>query len=98
MIIRGPCRIRPGLPGFSDNIRVVSIIGRFLEHHRLYRFENGGDPKYFIGSADWMTRNLERRVEVVTPITDSNLKAELQAILDICLGDRFQAWNMRVDG
>ena len=98
MIVRGPCRVRPHLPGFSENIRVISIIGRFLEHHRLYRFENGGDPKYFIGSADWMTRNLERRVEVITPITDPNVQKELQGVLDICLNDRVQGWEMRMDG
>ena len=75
LIVRGICRIRPGVPGLSDTIRVVSVIGRFLEHHRIFRFENGGDPLFYIGSADWMSRNLIRRVEACTPIENPQLKA-----------------------
>eukprot|EP00850_Spirogloea_muscicola_P016700 SM000137S00478 [mRNA] locus=s137:341337:347444:- [translate_table: standard] len=97
-IVRGMCRIRPGVPKISENIRVISIIGRFIEHHRIFRFENAGDPKYFIGSADWMSRNLVRRVEVVTPIQDEAIKRELQDFLDACLADRCQAWELRSDG
>ncbi len=66
LLIRGVCRIRPGIPGLSENVRVISVIGRFLEHSRIYRFENAGDPEYYIGSADLMKRNLDGRIEVVT--------------------------------
>lgn len=97
-IVRGMCRIRTGIPNVSDNIRVVSILGRFLEHHRIFRFENGGDAEYYMGSADWMTRNLTRRVEVVTPVEDEALQKELQEMLDACLCDRRKAWEMRPDG
>ncbi len=98
LIVRGICRLRPGVPGISENVRVVSIIGRFLEHHRIFRFHNGGDAKFYIGSADWMSRNLMRRVEVCTPITNDILKAQLQAILDACLMDGVNAWDMLPDG
>jgi len=97
LIVRGICRIRPGVPGFSDNIRVVSVIGRFLEHHRIIRFENGGDAKFFIGSADWMTRNLMRRVEVATPIDDKTLQAEINGVLSSCLVDA-HCWEMQANG
>ncbi|KAG0612135.1 hypothetical protein M758_6G004600 [Ceratodon purpureus] len=97
-IVRGMCRIRTGIPNVSDNIRVVSILGRFLEHHRIFRFENGGKAEYYMGSADWMTRNLTRRVEVVTPVEDESLQKELQEMLDACLSDRRTAWEMRADG
>jgi polyphosphate kinase len=98
LIVRGNCRIRPGLPGISDNIQVYSVIGRFLEHHRIFYFENGGDPLYFIGSADWMTRNLSNRVEAITPIEDPNMQRQLQMILEICLADKRQGWKMMPDG
>ena len=98
LIVRGNCRIRPGLPRISENVRVISIIGRFLEHHRIFYFENGGQPRYFIGSADWMTRNLSNRVEAVTPVEDPTLQAQLWQILEICLQDRRQAWEMLPDG
>ena len=98
LIVRGICRMRPGVPGLSDNVRVVSIIGRFLEHHRIFRFENGGEPRFYIGSADWMSRNLTRRVEVCTPITNDVLKSQLQALLDACLSDGMNAWEMLPDG
>ena len=98
LIVRGNCRLRPGLPGISDNIRVISIIGRFLEHSRIWYFENGGSPRYFIGSADWMRRNLSNRVEVVTPIEDPRLQDQLAAILEVALADQRQAWEMLPDG
>jgi polyphosphate kinase len=98
LIIRGMCCLRPGVPGVSENIRVISIIGRFLEHSRIYYFQNGGDPTVFIGSADWMTRNLDRRVEVITPIEDPDISKDLQEILGIMLADNRQAWDMQADG
>jgi polyphosphate kinase len=98
LIVRDTCRLRPGLPGLSDNIGVVSIVGRFLEHARIYYFRNGGAEEFFIGSADLMTRNLESRVEVVTPVEDPALREELRAILDSQLNDRRNAWDMQPDG
>jgi polyphosphate kinase len=98
LIIRGMCCLRPGVPDISKNIRVISIIGRFLEHSRIYYFHNGGDPKMLIGSADWMTRNLDRRVEVITPIEDPEISNDLQEILGIMLADNRQAWDMQSDG
>ncbi len=98
LIIRGMCCLRTGVPGVSENIRVISIIGRFLEHSRIYYFHNSGDTKIFIGSADWMTRNLDRRVEVITPIEDREISNDLQEILGIMLADNRQAWDMQSDG
>ena len=98
LIVRDTCRLRPGLPGLSDNISVVSIVGRFLEHARIFYFRNGGAEEFFIGSADLMTRNLESRVEVVTPVEDPALREELRTILTAQLGDRRNAWEMRPDG
>ncbi|MCL4835308.1 MAG: polyphosphate kinase 1 [Caldilineaceae bacterium] len=98
LIVRGNCRLRPGLPGISENIQVTSVIGRFLEHHRIFYFENGGDPLYFMGSADWMTRNLSDRVEAIVPIEEPALQQQLQSVLDICLQDRRQGWEMLPDG
>jgi polyphosphate kinase len=96
--IRGLCCLRAGVPGLSESIRVYSTLGRFLEHGRIYRFENGGDPLYFIGSADWMTRNLSRRMEAVAPIADPRLKAELDEILAVYEADNCSAWDMQGDG
>lgn len=98
LIIRGICCLRPGLPDVSDNIRVVSIIGQFLEHSRIFYFHHGGDEVYLLGSADWMPRNLDRRVEVVVPIEDPAIQAELKTILDLSLQDNRQAWDMQADG
>ena len=98
LIVRGMCCLRPGVPGVSENIRVISIIGRFLEHSRIYYFNNGGDATVLIGSADWMTRNLDRRVEVITPIEDPEISKDLQEILGIMLSDNRQAWDMQSDG
>jgi len=98
LIIRGNCRLRPGLPGLSETIQVTSVIGRFLEHHRIFYFENGGDPRYFMGSADWMSRNLSDRVEAIVPIEEPLLQQQLQTVLDICLQDQRQGWEMLPDG
>ncbi len=97
LVIRGMCSLRPGLPGFSDTIRVVSVIGRFLEHSRLFWFGNGGTPEVFIGSADWMPRNLDRRVEAVAPIEEPHLIKELESVLELYLNDD-GAWHMAADG
>ncbi|MFL6194834.1 MAG: polyphosphate kinase 1 [Thermoanaerobaculia bacterium] len=98
LIVRGICRLRPGVPGQSETIRVVSIVGRFLEHARIFSFANGGRPEYYIGSADWMTRNLDARVEAAVPIEDPRIQEEVQAILDLQLGDNCKAWDMQSDG
>lgn len=98
LIIRGICCLRPGLPGVSDRIRVRSIIGRFLEHSRIMAFGNAGAPEYFIGSADWMPRNLDRRVEVMVPIEDPALHARVHGVLETCLRDNRQAWTLGADG
>ncbi|MBW4519489.1 MAG: polyphosphate kinase 1 [Scytolyngbya sp. HA4215-MV1] len=98
LIVRGICCLRPGMTGVSDNIRVISVIGRFLEHSRIFEFHNDGQEERFIGSADWMTRNLDRRVEAVTPIDDADIAKELKEILDILLKDNRQAWELRSDG
>jgi len=97
LIIRGMCSIRPQLAGISDNIHVVSVIGRFLEHSRVFWFANGGDSELLIGSADWMGRNLDRRVEAVAPIEDLQLKQQLENLLDLYLNDS-GAWHMDSDG
>ncbi len=98
LIIRGICCLRPGIEGLSENINVVSIIGRFLEHSRIFYFHNDGSELFYIGSADWMPRNLDRRVEAVVPIEDPPLRSELAALLELCLKDNRQAWAMQSDG
>ena len=98
LIIRGICCLRPGIAEISHNIRVISVIGRFLEHSRIFYFHNQGDEEIYIGSADWMTRNLSRRVEAVTPIEEQNLTKDLQEILGIMLADNRQAWELQSDG
>ena len=98
LIVRDTCRLRPGLPGISEHVRVVSIVGRFLEHGRIYYFQNGGDEEYLIGSADCMKRNLESRVEVVVPIEDPAHRKDLRAVLDAQLAPNRDAWEMQSDG
>ncbi|HAN74685.1 MAG TPA: polyphosphate kinase 1 [Planktothrix sp. UBA8407] len=98
LIVRGTCSLRPGLDGISDNIKVISIIGRFLEHSRIFYFYNGGQEEVYIGSADWMSRNLNRRVEAVTPIKDPDIAKELEEILGIMLSDNRKAWDLQSDG
>ena len=98
LIVRDSCRLRPGIPGLSESIRVISILGRFLEHARLYYFRNNGDEEYYIGSADLMNRNLVSRVEVLAPIPGKGLQAELRELLDLQLNDTHGAWEMASDG
>lgn len=98
LIIRGICCIRPRVKGLSDRIRVISVIGRFLEHSRIFYFSNGGKEKVYIGSADWMPRNLDARVEVITPVEEVSLVKELKQILEIVLADNRQAWDLQSDG
>ena len=98
LIVRDSCRLRPGIPGLSENVRVISIIGRFLEHSRIFYFRNGGQEEYFISSADLMKRNLESRVEVCTPVESPRLQALLREMLDIQLKDRHSCWEMQSDG
>ena len=98
LIIRDSCLLRPGIPGLSENIKVISIVGRFLEHARIYYFNNNGKEEYFIGSADLMLRNLERRVEMVTPVLTVPLQEQLREIFDLQLGDHRGAWDMQPDG
>ncbi|MDD2659455.1 MAG: polyphosphate kinase 1 [Methylococcales bacterium] len=98
LIIRDTCRLRPGIAGLSDNVRVISIVGRFLEHSRIFYFQNGGEEEYFIGSADCMKRNLESRVEVVTPVQKSELQAVLRQILNVMLSNQRSVWEMQADG
>ncbi|MFC4357408.1 polyphosphate kinase 1 [Halobium salinum] len=119
LVVRGICRLRPGIEGVSDTVSVSSVVGRFLEHSRIYYFENGGgsktpqatdeageagevgdeaDPEYYLGSADWMTRNLDRRVEAVTPVEDPDIRAELEFVLDTMLSDNRKRWVMDEDG
>jgi len=98
LIVRDTCRVRPGIPGLSTSVRVLSIVGRFLEHARIFYFRNGGDEEYFIGSADLMRRNLESRVEVVTPVENPELRQELRMIFDVQINDQRSAWDMHSDG
>ncbi len=98
LIVRDSCRLRPGIPGLSENISVISVVGRFLEHSRIYYFRNGGNEEYFIGSADLMKRNLEARVEVVVPVEGKDLQKELREILDVHIYNRRSAWEMQPDG
>ena len=98
LIVRGVCCLRPGVPGLSENITVRSIVGRYLEHSRIYGFGKRRDRKYYIGSADLMPRNLDRRVEALAPVTDEELIDRLQGILDINREDDTLAWELGPDG
>ena len=98
LIVRGICCLRPGLSKVSSKIRVISIIGRFLEHSRIFYFHNNGEEEMYIGSADWMTRNLSRRVEAVTPIESPEIFSDLQEILGVMLADNRKAWELKSDG
>jgi polyphosphate kinase len=98
LIVRGICCLRPGIPGVSENIRVRSIVGRFLEHSRVYYFHNDENEELYCASADWMERNFFRRIELMFPILDPVLKARVMADLDVYLADNVQAWELRNDG
>ena len=98
LIVRGVCALRPGVPGVSENIKVRSIVGRFLEHSRVFYFENGGEPDMFCASADWMERNFFRRVEVAFPVRRPEHAARILRDLNFCLQDNCQAWSLRPDG
>jgi len=96
-VVRGICCLRPGVAGLSENIRARSIVGRYLEHSRIYHFANGGGegrPAYYIGSADLMPRNLDRRVEALVPVRDPALQARLAEVLEVNLTDDQQAWTL----
>jgi len=96
--VRGLCSLRPGIKGLSENIHVFSVLGRFLEHGRIYGFENGGSPEYFIGSADWMKRNLDRRMETIAPVRDPLLVAGVEEIMTVAESDNCTAWDLRSNG
>jgi polyphosphate kinase len=96
--VRGICCLRAGVPGVSDNITVVSVVGRMLEHARVYSFQRGDEHLYWLGSADLMPRNLDTRVELLVPVEEEALKADLQDTLDRCLADDSFAWELHPDG
>ena len=98
LVVRDICRLRPGVDGLSETVTVRSIVGRFLEHSRVFYFRNGGEERFFIGSADWMSRNLDNRVEAVTPVEDADLRERLRAVLRLNLQDNRRAWEMHPDG
>ena len=97
LIVRGACSLQPGLPGISERVRVRSIIGEFLEHSRIWGFTNGGDREWYIGSADLMDRNLDRRVEAVVPVEDSEARARIAEIIDLMLADDRRSWQLQPD-
>ncbi len=97
LVVRDSCRLRPGIPGLSENISVVSIVGRFLEHGRIYYFRNGGDEEFYIGSADLMRRNLQNRVEVLIPVEPTEAREYLRRVLDLQINDRRNGWEMQTD-
>ncbi len=96
--VRGICCLRPGVPGVSENIQVLSIVGRFLEHSRIYAFQRGEETRVLMGSADLMPRNLDSRVELVTPVEDPDLRAEMLDVLERCFADNANAWELDADG
>ena len=98
LLVRGICCLRPGIKGASENIEVSSIVGRFLEHSRIFRFENGGQPEVYLSSADWMPRNLDRRVELMFPVNDPAIARQVEEILYASLDDNAKAWHMNSDG
>jgi polyphosphate kinase len=99
LIVRGICCLRPGLPGVSENITVRSIVGRYLEHSRVFCFENSGNPEVYIGSGDWMSRNFFNRVEIVIPVEDESIRTRMiDQILGIQLADNTKAWLLDSEG
>ena len=97
LIVRGMCSVRPGVPGVSETIRVRSVVGRFLEHSRIFVFGRGERERFYIGSADLMERNLDRRVEALAPVTDADSQARLRTILEVMLADDRRAWQLGND-
>ena len=97
LIVRGACSLQPGIPGISERVRVRSIVGEFLEHSRIWGFENGGDREWYIGSADLMDRNLDRRVEAVVPVEDAEAKARIAEIIEVLLADDRRSWQLQPD-
>ena len=97
LIVRAACSLQPGIPGISERIRVRSIIGEFLEHSRIWGFANGGDQEWYIGSADLMDRNLDRRVEAVVPVEDSDARARIAEIIELMLADDRRSWQLQPD-
>ena len=95
--VRGICCLRAGIPGVSENIRAVSVVGRFLEHTRVYGFQRGDERRYWMGSADLMPRNLDTRVELLVPIEDPKLRDEIEDTLERCLADDTFAWELQPD-
>ena len=98
LIVRGICCLKVGIPGVSENITVRSIVGNFLEHARIFYFMNGGDEEFYMASADWMPRNLDKRVEILFPVEDDKIREEVRHILDIQLEDNVKAHVMQPDG
>jgi polyphosphate kinase len=98
LLVRGVCCLRPGMEGISENIRVVSIVGRFLEHSRIIYFSNGGDEEVYLSSADWMPRNLNRRFEVMFPVEDAENRERLKDILEVYLKDNVKSRELQSDG
>jgi len=98
LVVRGICCLKPGLEGISENIRVVSIVGRFLEHARIFAFGEGEDERIYLGSADLMQRNLDRRVETTFPLREPRHRQKVRRLLDLQLADNVNAWELRPDG
>src|SRR5690606_29205275 len=98
LLVRGICCLRPGVPGVSETIRVRSVVGRFLEHQRIFQFHDGGEDRCYLGSADWMQRNLRRRVEAVFPIDDPRLARTVRDVLDLYFRDDVKARELQADG
>jgi polyphosphate kinase len=98
VLVRGMCALRPGVPGLSENITVHSVLGRYLEHSRIFWFENGGKPDIFIGSADMMHRNLDRRVEALVNISQADHVTELKSLLDLGMSNSISAWTLSATG
>jgi polyphosphate kinase len=98
LIVRGICCLRPEVPGLSDNVRVISIVDRYLEHARIVHFDNGGQPDCLLASADWMPRNLDRRVEIAFPVLDPGLQSRIREILEIQLADTVKARRILATG
>jgi polyphosphate kinase len=98
LVVRGICCLRPGIPGLSDRIRVISIVDRYLEHARVFYFQNAGAPEYWLASADWMPRNLDHRVETAFPILDPRLQAQIHEVLELQLRDTVKAREILLDG